>query len=162
MEPEGTLETQDADAWLDNMFNDDDNEWLPDTSHAELSPLTSEATEPRAATATIFKGCKCSAHQHLYDDWPTRDAELTIAKCMTVCVYCGVDCHRPPSLRLHLKAAKHAQNNISVVRETMGRGSSTTPSWKLKPRVGSLSNTRTTRRSPATNTNGANTIPDLW
>ncbi len=159
---EDTFEAQNAGIWLDNMFNDDDNEWLPDTPHAELSPVTSEATEPRTTTTTIFKGCNCPEHQHIYDNWPVRNAELTIAKCMTVCVYCGVDYHRPPTLRQHLKAAKHAQNNISVVRETMGRGSSITPSWTLKPRTGATSRTRTTRRSPATNTNSANAIPDVW
>ncbi|KIW95026.1 uncharacterized protein Z519_03607 [Cladophialophora bantiana CBS 173.52] len=67
-------------------------------------------------------------------------------------MYCGVDYHRPPTLRMHLKSAKkHAQNNISVVRETMGRGSSDTPSWTPKPRVDSANDARVTRRQAATN-----------
>jgi hypothetical protein len=155
--PNEAFEMQDADDWLDNMFNDNDNVWIPDTAHAESSPLTSMATEPHTAVGRIFKGCKCTAHQHIYDDWPTRDVELTIAKCMTICVYCGVDYQRPTTLRLHLKSTKHAQNNISVVRGTQGRGSSATPSWTLKPRVGIANHARTTQRESATN--GANAAP---
>lgn len=155
--PDGACEMQDAEAWLDNMFNDNDNGWIPDTAHAESSPLTSMATGSHTAAGRIFQGCKCPAHQHMYDDWPTRDVELTIAKCMTICVYCGVDYQRPTTLRLHLKSTKHAQNNISVVRGTQGRGSSATPSWTLKPRVGIANHARTTQREPATN--GANAAP---
>jgi hypothetical protein len=132
-ELEETAEIQDAEGWLDSMFNEEqDSEWLPDI--AEASPLTSTATEGRAAAGMIHRGCKCPDHQHIYDTWPTSDAELTIAKCMTVCVYCGVDYGRPPTLRMHLRSAKHARNNISVVRETKGKGSSTTPSWIRTPR----------------------------
>ena len=156
----GMSATRDADAWLDNMFNGEDNEWLPMETNEMPSPITSAASEPDVVGGKIFKGCKCPEHQQIYDDWPTQDAELTIAKCMTVCVYCGVDCRRPPSLRLHLKAAKHAQNNISVVRETMGRGSSTVPSWKLKPPPAIASQAQATRIDPATNRTDAPLV--LW
>lgn len=155
--PNEAFEMQDTGAWLDNIFNDNEDVWIPDTAHAELSPLTSLATDPYIAAGRTFKGCKCPTHQHLYDDWPTRDVKLTIAKCMTICVYCGVDYQRATTLRLHLKCAKHAQDNISIVRGTQGRGSSATPSWALKPRVVAANHARATQREPATN--GANAAP---
>ena len=157
---EGISATRDADTWLDNMFNGDDSEWLPKETDEIPSPVTSAASEPEVAGGKIFKGCKCPEHQQIYDSWPTQDAELTIAKCMTVCIYCGVDFRRPPSLRLHLKAAKHAQNNISVVRETMGRGSSTVPSWKPKPPGATTSDTEAPRIDPGTNRTDAPLV--LW
>jgi hypothetical protein len=146
----GALRTQDADAWLNNMFNDEDSEWMPEMADAEASPPTSVASEPDAAGGKLFRSCKCAAHKRIYDDWPTRDAELTIAKCMTVCMYCGVDYRRPPTLRMHLRSVRHAPNNITVVRETMGRGSSTTPSWKMIPSVEPATTPRRTRRRAIT------------
>jgi len=146
------LGMQNADIWLSGMFDEQDNGLMPDMAVTASSPLTSVASEPDTAGGRIFRGCKCAAHQHIYDDWPMHDAELTIAKCMTVCMYCGVDYHRPPTLRMHLRSAKkHAQNNISVVRETMGRGSSDTLSWTPKPRVEITNDVRVTRRQAATN-----------
>ena len=148
----GEFEMQNADVWLSNVFDEEDGEWMQDREDAESSPLTSVASEPDTAGGKLFRGCRCVEHQPIYDNWPTHDAELTIAKCMTVCMYCGVDYHRAPTLRSHLnKSAKHAPNNISVVRETMGRGSSDTPSWKPKPRGEMATNTRVTRRQAATN-----------
>jgi hypothetical protein len=151
--------TRDADTWLDNMFNGDNGEWMPDATEDILSPLTSLASEPEAVRGKIFRGCKCPNHQHIYDNWPTQDAELTIAKCMTVCVYCGMDYHRPPTLRQHLKGAKHPQNNISVVLETKGRGSSTVPSWKHKPPAGIAREVQITPTNPITNSMDAAPIP---
>ena len=157
---EGISATRNADTWLDNMFNGDDNEWLPRETNDIPSPDTSAASEPEAVGGKIFKGCKCPNHQQIYNNWPTQDAELTIAKCMTVCVYCGVDYHRPPTLHQHLKGAKHARNNISVVRETLGRGSSTVPSWKLKPSAGIAGDVQTTWTDPAINRTDAPLV--LW
>lgn len=148
---EGDLAMQETDTWLNEIFNDDDNTWMPAIAHDDSSLATSIANEPHSESGKIFKGCKCPEHQHIYDDWPTHDAELTIAKCMTICVYCGADCHRPPSLRMHLKAAKHARNNISVVRETMGKGSSTIPSWTAKPPGRNAHRGRNTRSQAITN-----------
>ena len=158
---EGTSGTRDADAWLDNMFNNDDNEWLPDMADDIPSPMTLGGLGAQRNSGEDLKGCKCAAHQEIYKDWPTHDAELTIAKCMTVCVYCGVDYYRPPTPRLHLKGAKHAPNNISVVRETLGRGSSTTPSWKLKPPAEIASEAQTTQTAPATNST-SELLPSCW
>ncbi len=146
---EETAETRDAEMWLDSMFNEEHGrEWLPDTT--EPSPLTSAATTGRVAAGTTYKGCKCPDLQHIYDTWPMSDAELTIAKCMTVCLYCGVDYGRPPTLRMHLRSARHAQNNISVVRETRGRGSSITPSWIRIPRAEAIQLSQTPGRGSIT------------
>jgi hypothetical protein len=56
-------------------------------------------------------------HQDVYNDWPTQDAELTIAKCMKICVYCGKDSTVPSELREHMRK-RYARRNISVVVET--------------------------------------------
>lgn len=148
---------QNADAWLHHMFNGSNYEgWIPEVTNNDPSPLTSVPTEPHTATPRIHKSCQCAAHQPPYDDWPTRDAELRIAKCMTICMYCGVNYGRPPTLRQHLKSAKHAQDNISVVVETQGRGSATTPPWILKPRIeGIFSSQRSGRRINTIRTNTA-------
>lgn len=153
--PDGAGDSQHTNTWLDHVFNNSDDEHLSNTAQIESSPHTSLASEPRSRVRRIYKGCRCPAHQHIYDDWPLRDADLTIAKCMTVCVYCGVDFGRPPTLRQHLKSARHAADNIGVVLETRGRGSSTTPSWKLRPRVRSPQPDQTTRAVATTNRTNA-------
>jgi hypothetical protein len=128
---EDASETQNADLRLDDMSNNDnDNASTPDVEYVDASPPTSIASEPHTPVRRIYRSCRCPTHQHIYDDWPTGDAELTIAKCMTVCMYCGVDYGRTTTLRQHLKSARHAQDNIGVVLETRGRGCST-----LRPRA---------------------------
>ena len=141
------------------MFHSEDGEWMPDAADDMPSPPTSVASEPEIVQGKIFRGCKCPSHQQIYNTWPTQDAELTIAKCMTVCVYCGVDYHRPPTLRQHLRGAKHAKSNISVVRETQGRGSSTTPSWTLKPRQLTSLPARNTRSQSHIDSTDAAPVP---
>jgi hypothetical protein len=69
----------------------DVNEWICNTEEVAPSPPTSMATDPRTALGTVYKGCKCPSHQEIYRNWPMRDAELTIAQCMKICVYCGKD-----------------------------------------------------------------------
>ncbi|KAK9445095.1 hypothetical protein VB005_01558 [Metarhizium brunneum] len=94
---------QDADAWLQDMANNDDNEWPFGPPVAEASPITSMATDTRTARGIIFKGCRCTSHQDIYSDWPIQDAELTIAKCMRICVYCGKDFETASALRGHMR-----------------------------------------------------------
>ena len=159
MEVPGELEIQDDNAWLDSIFINNDDNWVPGQEQTLSSPLTSPpaslAEEPMTRAGNIFKACNCAVHQHIYDNWPTQDAELTIAKCMTVCMYCGVDYHRPPTLQQHLKGARHAQHNISVVLETRGRGSSITPSWTMKPRARTIHPQITRSRAATHSTNTA-------
>lgn len=148
---QGNIEDQNEDAWLDNIFNNENyHEWVPDVMQTDPSPLTSVPTGPQTGPRQIHRSCQCAAHEHLYNDWPRRDAELRIAKCMTICMYCGVDYGRPPTLRQHLKSARHAQDNISVVVETQGRGSAATPSWTHKPRVEGAQDGQITRRRIST------------
>lgn len=168
---EGAFATQDADSWLDNLFNNDGNEWMPSIAEAEPSPPTSMATEPRTALRKIFKGCKCLSHQEIYNNWPTRNAELTIATCMKTCVYCGSDFTVAAELRKHLRGKKYTQRNISIQQETRGKWSSTTPTWAPRPHVGTPnhrpgsepptrpSNARATRSQFLTNS--ANAAPRL-
>lgn len=123
---EGTFGTQDADTWLDNLANDNDSEWIYNTAEDAPSPPTSMVTDTHTALGKIFKGCKCPSHQQIYNDWPTDNAELTIAQCMKTCVYCGSDFPTAAELRKHLKRMKYARRNLSVFLETRGSNSSTT------------------------------------
>lgn len=130
LELEGVLR-QEADEWLANLASDHDNHWLttiPEVTEVEHSPLTSVATDPRTAQGDIYKGCSCPSHQEIYSNWPMENAELTIAKCMKTCVYCGKVYDYAASLRKHIKS-NYAKRNITVVLETKGKGSSSIPDW---------------------------------
>ncbi len=116
---------QEAEAWLDNMAN---TEWITGPEEEEPSPLTSMATDTNTAQGTIYKGCRCPEHQDIYSNWPTQDAELTVALCMKVCVYCGKDYEITAELRKHMRK-KYAKHNLNVVHETRGKHSSAIPGW---------------------------------
>lgn len=121
---------QEADSWLENLANDNANEWLRGIEGDEPSPPTSMATDTRMAHGTIYKGCRCPAHQDIYNDWPTQDAELRIAKCMRICVYCGKDFPVAAELRKHMrKVPEYAQRNLTVYMEPGGRATASTPAW---------------------------------
>lgn len=53
---------QEADAWLANMADSNNEEWIQDPADTESSPLTSLATNTRTAQGGIYKGCKCISH----------------------------------------------------------------------------------------------------
>lgn len=126
---------QEADTWLEDMVNNN-NDWLHDLAEVEPSPLTSMATDTCTALGKIYKGCKCPSHQGIYSGWPTQDADLIIAKCMRICMYCGKDLPVAAELRKHLrKKPDYAQRNLTVHIETAGRGSSLTPGWTPKYRT---------------------------
>lgn len=69
---------QGADIWLDNMVNNGSG-WINNTAEVAPSPPTSMATDTRTALEKIYKACRCLSHQEIYSDWPTHNAELTIA-----------------------------------------------------------------------------------
>jgi hypothetical protein len=120
----------DAEMWLDNLDIDDDNDpdWLCNVPETGPSPLTSMATETRTASG-IFKGCKCPSHQDIYENWPKRNANLTISNCMRTCVYCGKDFPKASEVRLHLKSLTYLKRNLEVNRVSNGRNKAPTPSW---------------------------------
>lgn len=159
------FDIHDADAWLANLESNSANDWLHDTVETARSPPTSLATDTRTAHGTIYKGCKCPSHQEIYSNWPTQDAELTIAQCMKTCVYCGSDFNVAADLRKHLKRLKYARRNISICQGIFSKHVSDTPAWTPKEtsthRSGSEpftlpSNLRITRSQSFTNgTNGA-------
>jgi hypothetical protein len=164
---DGAFGTQDADTWLDNMINNDDSEWMRNTVEVAPSPPTSMATDTRTALGAIYRGCKCPTHQEIYSNWPTHNAELTIAQCMRTCVYCGKDFTNAAELRKHMKQIKYAQRNLSIYQETRGKHSSTTPAWTSIPThrsdsepLARPSNARTTRSQSITNS--ANGAPRPW
>ena len=155
---DGAFATQDADTWLDNMINNNDNEWMRNTTEVAPSPPTSMATDSRIARGDIWRGCTCQSHQAIYNDWPSKNAELTIAQCMRTCMYCGSDFQGAAELRKHIKRIKYARRNLTVCQETRGKYSSTTPSWTPIPIQRSdseplirPSNARTTRSQSVTN-----------
>ena len=121
--PEEGLEgvaIDEADSWLGNLANDNANEWLRNIEGDEPSPPTSMATDTRTAGGRLFKGCRCPSYQDIYNDWPTQDAELRIAKCMRVCVYCGKDFENAAVMRGHMKRI-YARKNITISPNPRGR-----------------------------------------
>ena len=129
--------TQDAADWLNNLFpNDEDwNQEIADTAIATISPPTSLATDTRTAQGAIYKSCTCPEHQEVYSNWPTRDAELKIAKCMRNCPYCGMERSTASELRRHLRQARYVRRNLTVVEEKRTRWDCSDPSWTPKPRM---------------------------
>ncbi|OAT02150.1 uncharacterized protein BDCG_17412 [Blastomyces dermatitidis ER-3] len=101
----------DADAWLAGLADSlpEDGPHLPETAG---SPLTSVATNNSTAQGNIYKGCNCPEHQEIYGNWPTRDAELTITKCMKICMYCGKDFEVASELRSHIRKRRNANPPI--------------------------------------------------
>jgi hypothetical protein len=141
-------DTQGADDWLNGIADEIGDVWLYGPPDSDPSPQTSMVTDPRTAGGRIYKGCKCDEHQEIYADWPTRDADLTIAQCMKVCMYCGKDFTAAAELRKHLRQSKYSKQNLSVRMETRGSGSSLTPSWTHRRRTEppiTLSEARRTR-----------------
>ena len=125
---DGEFDLDDADAWLANLADNYAGEQMHDVVETTKSPATSLATDTRTAQGNIYKGCKCPEHQELYSNWPTSDAELTIAQCMRICMYCGKDFPVAAELRKHIrKRVQYAQRNLTVYAETRGKGSSSTP-----------------------------------
>jgi hypothetical protein len=162
---EGTFTTQDADNWLDNMANNEDA-WIHNTIEVAPSPPTSMATDTRTAKGNIYKGCNCPSHQEIYSSWPTHNAELTIAQCMKICVYCGRDFTGAGDLRKHLRKMDYARRNITVRFETR-YSAATTPAWTTtsihrsdSEPLTRPSNARITRSQSFTNS--ANEAPRLW
>lgn len=153
---------QEADTWLEDMVNNN-NDWLHDLAEVQPSPLTSMATDTRTALGKIYKGCKCPSHQGLYSGWPTQDADLIIAKCMRICMYCGKDFPVAAELRKHLgKKPDYAQRNLTVHIETAGRGSSLTPGWTPKYRTEPPARRSEAGRTRSQSlTNSTNAVPPL-
>lgn len=169
-EVDDTFGFQDADDWLDNMI-DVDAEWLPHIAEDERSIPTSKATGLPTTQWAVYKGCKCPQHQDIYSTWPLQDAEVKIARCMKVCMYCGDDFTSAADLRKHLKRQKYARRNISVYQEPREKWGKTTPGWISKPHGGTRArrrgseppaptpNARMTRSQSLTHRTNAGTPP---
>jgi hypothetical protein len=159
---DGTAAIQEADAWLEDLAN----EWIQAPAEIAPSPPTSMATDPRVAQGNIFRGCKCPSHREIYDGWPVQDAELVIARCMSICTYCGKDFGKAPSLREHLKGKTYVQRNLTIRLEKGGPGKGTIPGWV--PRRSNEASQQARREPQPTdsrvtrsqsNTNGTNATP---
>jgi hypothetical protein len=133
----------DADEWLANLDNNDAEEGLHDPQTVGSVP-TSMATNTRTAQGNIYKACRCPRHQEIYSNWPTRDAELRIAHCMRICMYCGKDFALASLLRRHIRGKKEYSLRNLTVRFEKGKHDALTLEWTPKP-----SRTRVSRsRSP--------------
>lgn len=149
---------READAWLDGMANEIDDEWLAGLAEVGPSPPTSMATDPRTALNRVYKACRCPSHQEIYNDWPTQDAQLTIAKCMKICMYCGKDFAVAADLRRHIKlGVRYAKRNLTVHFDPPAKRNSAEPGWIRTERQTRRSEARTTRSQSLTN--GTNAAP---
>ncbi|KAM3537313.1 hypothetical protein ARSEF1564_009766 [Beauveria bassiana] len=92
--------TQEADNWLQRI--DLDN-WVDEAEEDEPSPLTSMVTDTRTAQGQIYKACNYPEHQEIYSNWPTENAELTIARYIKTCIYYGKDFEVAADLRKHIR-----------------------------------------------------------
>lgn len=139
-----------ADEWLANLANNTADGSPHDPGTVGSIP-TSTATNTRTAQGNIYKSCRCPEHQEIYSNWPTRDAELRIAHCMGVCMYCGKDFLVAAELRIHLKRRKEYWDMNLTVQLEGRRHNALTPAWIHKPQAESShhATTRAARtRSP--------------
>ena len=122
---------QEADAWLSDMANVLNSEWIDDTAEIAAPTLTSTATNPRTTSGSLFRSCYCPSHQQIYENWPTRDAELTIARCMKICMYCGKDFPNAADLRRHIhRGLRYAERNLSIHYDPPAKRASAEPGWE--------------------------------
>jgi hypothetical protein len=139
------LSLQAADAWLSEFDASNDGNWLNAAGIVDEgpdpSPMTSVATEPRTSQGTLFRACQCPEHQEIYNNWPTQDADLVIAKCMKNCMYCGKYFTFAAELRRHI-GRKYGGRNLTVVYEPRKSLHSLIPRWTAK---GNTEGTRTIR-----------------
>jgi len=159
---EGEFSMHEADAWLANI---DGNDWLHDTVETARSPPTSLATDTRTTRGNMYKGCRCPSHQEIYNEWPTQNAELTIAPCMKTCVYCGKNCTDAAKLRKHMRKMIYARRNLSIRQGTIGRRDTSIPAWtRIETQILRSDSEPLTRRITRSQsvTNSANPIQRLW
>lgn len=134
--PANTNSPFNPDTWLQDLQLDAD--WIssidPDlVTHQTTGQTPALSTIPDiAVTPTdlpgIRPGCQCDDHRHLYDSWPTRDAELTIGTCMKQCMYCNKSFSPPSALRKHLQRS-HSDLNLRIQKERKGP-CKVVPAWR--------------------------------
>ncbi|EFE37393.1 hypothetical protein TRV_07962 [Trichophyton verrucosum HKI 0517] len=73
----GEFDIPDADEGLANLANV--TVYWPNDPGTVGSAPTSMATNTQTARGNIYKACRCPEHQEIYDNWPARHADLTIA-----------------------------------------------------------------------------------
>ncbi|EGD99962.1 hypothetical protein TESG_07290 [Trichophyton tonsurans CBS 112818] len=134
---EREFDMNDVEDWLDDF----ENNRADRRQFSEVGSIPTSMATDTCTTRKLYKGCRCPEHQEIYNNWPTRNAEMTIAHCMRICMYCGKDFPDAPKLRKHLRKRKeYIRRNLRVPFEPRGRWGNHTPNWKPRePR------TRTTR-----------------
>ncbi|EDN04471.1 predicted protein [Histoplasma mississippiense (nom. inval.)] len=114
----GEFNITEADEWLASLANNVAEDWIHDPGTVDTVP-TSMATNTRTAQGHIYKACKCPEHQEIYSSWPAQDAELTIAHCMKICMYCGRDFPLAAELRKHLKRKEYSSRSLTRLHPGM-------------------------------------------
>jgi hypothetical protein len=128
---EGSFSMEDVDVWLANMMNGTVDDQHDEEDNA-ISPPTSTTTDTQANQGRIYRACACPEHQEAYEDWPLRNANLTIVRCMRICPYCGKDIKAPTNLRKHLWRMECVGRNLTVNVGIVGRNRDLVPSWTVK------------------------------
>lgn len=111
--------------WVTVDDADNSDERRPEAVPAivETNPVT---------THGIYKACTCPEHQAIYDTWPTRDADLYIAVCMTICPYCGHDSKTPGNLKKHMARMECPSRNLEIKAGRPEKNSPDPPKWESK------------------------------
>jgi hypothetical protein len=87
-----------------------------------MRPLPSRGTSMSSEDTQIrFPGCACDEHKDIYQNWPWRNAELTVATCMRTCPYCNKSFLTTSNLRNHLKGRAYKARQLTVKHERGGR-----------------------------------------
>ncbi|KIW09692.1 hypothetical protein PV08_12035 [Exophiala spinifera] len=136
-----------ADDWLQNLdFNWEDTiavdptpgiSTIPNSQyHARtLSPRELARLERAVVTFDDLppprRGCYCEEHEHIYENWPVRDAELIIGTCMRECPYCSYRQESTPELRKHIRG-RHGRRNLTVRKGKLG-DKRVAPGWIALP-----------------------------
>lgn len=112
---------------------------------SSLTPAELVRLEQRSLTLDSLppprKACSCPEHEHLYDDWPSQNAEIVIGTCMKLCPYCGYRHEKATEIRKHIKQV-HFRRNILVRKQRTGERC-IQPGWGAIPAV-AASNTQST------------------
>ncbi|KIW36205.1 uncharacterized protein PV06_11502 [Exophiala oligosperma] len=67
--PNEAFEMQDTGAWLDNIFNDNEDVWIPDTAHAELEDVQGVQVPDTPAPVRRLAHTRCGTnHRQMHDN----------------------------------------------------------------------------------------------
>jgi hypothetical protein len=115
------------------VSDDTDVIWVASdsTSTPPAQPSPPEENNP-PTNRGIYRACNCPHYQDIYDTWPTQDASIYIAACMTICTYCGCNLKLAINLRKYMARMECRTRNLEIITGRLGKNCSTTPEWTPK------------------------------